>query len=129
VSNDWLPPRENYIRDHASFDKEAREAIKSICADLQSIKEVIDGHGLSTVENPTWLEVKRGPLEFVAISFNFDTKGGCRIVNHIEGHLGNKSHFDFKNAAEGKAAFKEQLKVAVERFYQNISLFAALGLA
>jgi hypothetical protein len=129
MSDDWLPPKEHYIKNQANFDKQAKEAIETIFADLQSKETTLKEHGLSISKDSTWLEVKRGPLVFVTASFNFDAAGGCRIINHIEMFLQNLSYFDFKEPADGIAAFKKQMKEALNKFYKNREMFASLKLA
>lgn len=128
MTEDWLPPKSHYVKDHAFFDKQATEALERVYAELQSKTSALEEHGLTISKATTWLEVKRGPLELITISFNVDNKGYGRIVNHINMHLHNKSHFDFQNSEEGEAAFKPEMRAALDGFYNNRQYFATLGL-
>lgn len=125
----WLPPKAHYVKDHAARDTEAREATNKLYAELQKLEDVLKGHGLLVSKSDTWIEIKRGPLEFISITFNFDLEGRSRVVNYIEMHLHNKSCFDKDTAEAGIDIFKTQFKDALDTFYKHLPMFNALGLA
>jgi hypothetical protein len=125
----WIPPKAHYVQDHAAHDAEAREATDKLYAELQKQYDILKGHGLLVSKSDTWIEVKRGPMEFISITFNFDLKGRSRVINYIEMRLHNKSSFDRDTAEAGIDIFKTQFRDALDSFYKHLPMFNALGLA
>jgi hypothetical protein len=125
----WLPPKAHYFKDHAAHDAEAREATHKLYAELEKQDHILKGHGLLVSKSDTWIEVKRGPMEFISITFNFDLEGRSRVVNYIEMQLHNKSSFDKDTADAGIDIFKTQFRDALDSFYKHLPMFNALGLA
>jgi len=126
MDEEWIPPKSHYVRDHALFDKEAKDAVDRVADELQSKVFLLREHDLTFQKSETWLEVKRGVHEFLSINFNFDFAGSCRIVDYVAMRLHRQSHFDFVDAAAGEAAFKKQFKAALDAFYENRQVLAAL---